>query len=57
MYKSSEGIWNIDGVYNDLSVDLEDLKDNHLSLQSKDVVGRNVQIFDNLADMKNWLLS
>lgn len=59
MHQSSDGIWNVDlkGNFTPIGANLEDFNGNYLTFRSKDVVGRNVQIFDDLDDMKAWLLS
>lgn len=57
MYQSTDGIWSINGNFRIVEADLEDNNGNHLTLRSTSVVGNNVQIFDDLDQMKEWLLS
>ncbi|MBQ8135699.1 MAG: C-type lectin domain-containing protein [Clostridia bacterium] len=57
MYQSTDGIWSLNGNFRIVEADLEDNNRNHLTLRSTSVVGNNVQIFDDLDQMKEWLLS
>ena len=55
--QSSDGIWNVGGIYDMIHVNLVDKDNNLLTLGTKNIVGRNCKIFDNLDDMKAWLLA
>ncbi len=57
MIPDSDGIWSSDGIYTLHGANIDDKDGNYLTLRSKDVVGRNVRIFDDLSKMKEWLLS
>lgn len=52
-----DDIWSIEGNYKKIEANLEDNNWNYLTLRSTSVVGNNVQIFDNLDKMREWLLS
>ena len=53
--EDSNGIWNVRGSYDAIRVNLEDKDGNLLTIGTKNIVGRNCRIFDNLEDMKAWL--
>ena len=57
MSPDSSGIWNMHGYYYMQTADLQDNQGNYLTLRSTSVVGNNLQIFDDLDKMKEWLLS
>ena len=55
--QETDGVWSVFGDYSCIGVNIEDADGNYLTVHAKNIVGKNLRVFDNLEEMKTWLLS